>query len=43
MPNIQNTQYTENRRNPGFICTESSKFGILKVEDWLCLKASLLE
>jgi len=43
MPNIQNNQYTESRRNPGFICTESNEFGILKVEDWLRLKASLLE
>jgi hypothetical protein len=43
MLNTQNTQYTESRRNPGFICTESSEFGILKVEDWLRFKASFLE
>ena len=31
------------RRKAGFICTKSAKFGILRVEDWFRLKASLLE
>lgn len=32
-----------NRTNPGFICDYSPFGGILKIEDWLCFKASLLE
>lgn len=43
MLNIQNTKHMENQRNPAFICTDFSEFGILTVEDWLCFKASLLE
>jgi len=31
------------RTNPGFICNNTTQSGILKVEDWLFLKASLLE
>lgn len=31
------------RINPGFICKYADRSGILKVEDWLFLKASLLE
>ena len=31
------------RRKLGKICDLLRKFGILKVEDWLCFKASLLE
>jgi hypothetical protein len=31
------------RSNPGFICKYTTHSGILKVEDWLFLKASLLE
>lgn len=31
------------RINPGFICNHSTYGGILKIEDWLYLKASLLE
>lgn len=31
------------RTNQGFICNHTTHSGILKVEDWLFLKASLLK
>lgn len=37
------TQISVTRINPGFICGYSPFGGILKLEDWLCFKASLLE
>lgn len=36
-------QISVNRINTGFICGHSLFSGILKLEDWLCFKASLLE
>lgn len=38
-----NKKISVTRMNTGFICAESIEFGILKVEGWLKLNASLIK